>query len=315
MRLALIGEGAQGHTYMEAAAKVPGLEVVGLAGGNAADVEAFAERYGIPHHGLSVDDAIRHTDVDAVVIGSPSQLHVEHGLLAIEHGKHVLLEIPMALDLAGAERLTEAADAAGVVAMVAHTRRYSPLFREVHRRVSSGELQLHHVIFHTLFFRRRNVNRFGVARTWVDDLLWHQGCHSVDLFHWLFDDLRDVCAFAGPDHSELATTMDIGLLINTDRGCLISGALSFNHHGAIDVRVRFVGEEETLIVNQSGGVLHDVDGNVILRDDGSAVANQLIELRDAVAVRREPLTSFRECLPVMQLLDRAQRSIDDHRIG
>jgi hypothetical protein len=48
----------------------------------------------------------------------------------------------------------------------------------------------------------------------------------------------------------------------------------------------------------------------VMRDDGSAFARQLIELRDAAAERRPALTSFEACLPVMVLLDRAQRSID-----
>lgn len=315
MKIALIGEGAQGHTYAEAAAAVPGLEVVSVAGGSPADVAAFAQQYGIAPHGLSVTGAIEHPGVDAVIVASPSALHVQHAVAAVERGKHVLVEIPMALDLAGAEALAGAVDAAGVIGMVAHTRRYSPLFREVHRRATSGELHLHHVIFHTLFFRRRNVNRFGVPRTWVDDLLWHQGCHSVDLFHWLFPDLRTVWAAAGPDHSELATTMDIALVLQAGGGCLVTGGLSFNNHGPIDVEVRFIGEEETLVLSQSAGVLRDSEGREILRDDGSAFVNQLIELRDAVHEGREPLTGVRACVPVMALLDRAQRSIDKNRIS
>ncbi|NMO91713.1 Gfo/Idh/MocA family protein [Actinomycetospora sp. TBRC 11914] len=314
MKIALIGEGAQGHTYAEAAAAVGDLEIVSVAGGSATDVTEFAERYGIADHGLSVEAAIEHPGVDTVIVGSPSALHVEHALAAVKRGKHVLVEIPMALDLAGAEELADAVDAAGVVGMVAHTRRYSPLFREVHRRVTAGELHLHQAIFHTLFFRRRNVNRFGVPRTWVDDLLWHQGCHTLDFFHWLHPDLRTVWAAAGPDHSELATTMDIAMVLQAGDGALVTGGLSFNNHGPIDVEVRFIGEEETLVLSQSSGVLRDSEGTEILRDDRSAFANQLTELRDAVDEGREPLTGVRACVPVMALLDRAQRSIDEHRI-
>ena len=59
MKIALIGEGAQGHTYAKAMASVPGLEVVSVAGGSPADVTAFAQQYGIAHHGLSVEDATK----------------------------------------------------------------------------------------------------------------------------------------------------------------------------------------------------------------------------------------------------------------
>ena len=88
-------------------------------------------------------------------------------------------------------------------------------------------------------------------------------------------------------------------------------ALSSAHDGI----AKDLGEEDTLVLSQSGGVLRDSEGREILRDDRSAFANQLTELRDSVDEGREPLTSVRACVPVMALLDQAQRSIDDNRVG
>ena len=100
-----------------------------------------------------------------MIIGSPSQVHATHATAALEMGKHVLLEIPMALDLAAAECLVEMEASTGLSCMVAHTQRYSDVYGEVRRRVSAGELHLHRIIFEIYFFRRENINRFGEPRS------------------------------------------------------------------------------------------------------------------------------------------------------
>ena len=103
-------------------------------------------------------------------------------------GKHVQVEIPMALTLKDSQRIVDAAKAAGKVCMVTHTRRFSSPHREIRRRIQEGTFHLHHMVVETYFFRRTNLNMHGQPRSWVDNLLWHHGCHSVDLAHWILDE-------------------------------------------------------------------------------------------------------------------------------
>jgi predicted dehydrogenase len=80
------------------------------------------------------------THVDAVVVATPPSTHVAVGLQAIEAGKHVLVEKPLAPTSDGARRLERAAAAAGVVLMVGHTFEYNPAVRKLRELIQSEEL-------------------------------------------------------------------------------------------------------------------------------------------------------------------------------
>jgi predicted dehydrogenase len=79
-------------------------------------------------------------EVDAVVVATPPSTHVAVALQAIEAGKHVLVEKPLAPTAAGARRLGRAASAAGVILMVGHTFEYNPAVRKLRELVRHGEL-------------------------------------------------------------------------------------------------------------------------------------------------------------------------------
>lgn len=312
----LIGEGAQGEVYANALRGLPGVELVSLAGGNDAATTAFAQRHRIPFCSLEIKRAIAAPGVKAVIVGSPSALHATHAELAMRAGKHVLLEIPMALNLADAERLATLEGETQLTCMVAHTRRYQDIFQEVVRRVRNGELDLHHVVSQTYFFRRTNLNRDGNPRTWVDSLLWHHGCHLIDsIYALLRDPDMEIWAQSGPDHPDLRIPMDISVGMRS-RGVLVTAVLSFNHHGTIQVNTRYIGEQATLMMVSNEQKLYDDQGNTLVT--GSAEQSfiaQCTEFFDAIHNDRPALTSFAECLPVMRLIDRAERSMERHRVG
>ncbi len=311
MKICLAGEGAQGNTHMEALRKIDKVEVVTLAGGIEADAVAFAQQWGIPHYSLDLETCLKQPGVEAVVLGTPNQLHAAQAELALNMGKHVLVEIPMGLTLEESQQVAALEQKTGLVGMVCHTMRYLPALQEVYRHVQEGTLHLHHIVSQTYFFRRENINRFGRPRTWTDNLLWHHACHLVDFIYWLFDE-PDIEAWgqAGPDHPKLGTPMDLTIGMRSKQGCLISLVLSFNNHGEIEVTQRFIGEETTLryeqgrLVDHEG---HEIEGGGI----GSATDLQDREFFRAIAEGRKPLTSLMACLPTMEILDRIQRSIDN----
>jgi predicted dehydrogenase len=78
--------------------------------------------------------------VDAVVVATPPSTHVAVALQAIEAGKHVLVEKPLAPTTEGARRLGSAASAAGVILMVGHTFEYNPAVRKLRELVQNEEL-------------------------------------------------------------------------------------------------------------------------------------------------------------------------------
>lgn len=309
MKICVAGEGAQGLTHLEALQSIEDVEVVSLAGGIAEDAEAFAKQWNIPHWSLDFSACLEQPDVEAVILCSPNQVHCEQAIAAMEAGKHVLVEIPMGLNLEESRRVVAAEKRTGKVCMVCHTQRYSQVFREIHRRITTGELTPYHIVQQTYFFRRKNENRFGKPRTWVDDLLWHQACHMVDMTYWLLGDL-DAQAWGqtGIMHPDLDIPMDISIAMRSRGGALVTAAQSFNHHGSIWSHYRIIGEEATLTTEKNK--LCDHEGNEIaVRGEGGVVAQDR-EFFAAIREDRQALTSCSACLPVMEALDRIQRAMD-----
>ena len=309
MKICLAGEGAQGITHMQALRAMEGIEVVTLVGGIEEDTAAFAKEWGIPHYSMQLGESLQQPGVEAVVLGSPNQVHCEQVEMALEMGKHVLVEIPMGISLEESRRVVEMEEKTGLVCMVCHSNRYNSVFREVHRRVQAGELTLYHIVHQTYFFRRENVNRFGTPRTWVDNLLWHQTCHTIDMVYWLLDD-PNMTAWGqtGPMHPTLDVPMDITIGLKAKNGCLVTAAQSFNNHGPIQGLYRFIGEEATLVTDK--GKLVDHEGNEVPLAAGGGMRDQDGEFFAAIKEGRKALTSCSACLPVMAIIDRVQKAID-----
>ena len=309
MKVCMVGEGAQGITHMESLGRMEGVEVVTVAGGLEADTKAFAAKYGIPHWTLDLEESLAQDGVEAVIITSPNQIHAEQTVMALEAGKHVLLELPIGLNLAEARQVVAAEEKSGLVCMVCHTQRFSGAFQRVHQLIQDGELSLHHIVQQTYFFRRTNENRFGTPRIWVDDILWHQACHMVDMIYWLLGDpAMEAWGQTGPIHPTLGIPLDVAIGLKSSSGCLVTAAQSFNHHGPIKGFYRFIGEQATYLVE--GGVLMDHERTEIPTGDGGGVDGQNGEFFAAIAEGRKALTSCSVCMPVMEIVDRVQAAID-----
>jgi len=310
MKVCVVGEGAQGVTHIEALKKMGDVEVVSIAGGIEADAKTFAQEHGIDHVSTNLEECLDQPGVEAVVITSPNQLHCEQTVMALEKGVHVLLELPMGLSCGESQRVAEAEEKSGKVAMLCHTHRFNPVFHKIHEKISGGDLHLHHIVQHTYFFRRINENRFGKPRIWTDDLLWHQACHMIDMVYWLLDDPdMDAWGRCGPVHETLQVPMDICMSLQAANGCLVSAAQSFNNHGPIYGDWRFIGEEETYVTDGSGLVDHQ-GKEVTLPEMPSGVDAQDAEFFAAIREGRKALTSATEVLPVMGIIDRVQKAMD-----
>jgi 2-hydroxy-4-carboxymuconate semialdehyde hemiacetal dehydrogenase len=306
MRLGVAGEGAIARRHLDALARIDGVEVVAMVGGDPARTEQVATSRGIAHWTLDLDEILVRPDIDAVVLATPTQIHAAQAQAVMRAGKHVLIEIPMADDLADARRLAETRAATGVTAMVCHTRRFNPSHRWLHERLSSGELSLQHLVVQTYFFRRTNTNALGEPRTWTDHLLWHHACHSVDLFlHQTGNEVVQSHAIAGPRSSDLGIAMDMGITLRSASGALCTIALSFNNAGPLGSTFRYICDGGTYVAVNDG--LVDGEGQPIEVVSPGGIADG-VEVQDRELVAsidegREPEASLDRCLPAMELLD------------
>ncbi len=127
------------HTFAPAVLNGGGA-LIGAAGSSLEKSEAFAGRHAAPRAYRDVDELLADDDVQAVWVASPTDLHCDHALRALEAGKHVLVEKPMATSLADAERMASAAKRAQVTTAVGFQHRFNPSHRRLEELASSGEL-------------------------------------------------------------------------------------------------------------------------------------------------------------------------------
>ena len=225
MKVCLAGQGAFGIKHLEAMAKIPGIQVISLAGSTQEAAREVAEQWKIPHWTGDLAESLAQPGLDAVILSTPTQLHAAQGELCMRAGKHVMIEIPMADSLADSERLLQVQKACGVIAMAGHTRRFNPSHQWIHKRVLKGELKILQMDVQTYFFRRTNTNALGKPRSWTDHLLWHHACHTVDLFAYQTgENASQTFALEGPKHPSLGIAMDmsIGLKVASGAICTLS---------------------------------------------------------------------------------------------
>ena len=308
MKICLAGTGAMGAIHMKALQKIGGVEVVSVASRTEESGKSFAAEWKIPFQSTNLEACIDRPGVDAVILTTPSEQHADQTVLALGRGKHVQVEIPMSLSLSDSRRMVDATKNSGRMCMVTHTRRFSSPHREIRRRIQNGSFHLHHMVVETYFFRRENLNMHGQPRSWVDNLLWHHGCHSVDLAYWILNEPDfEVWGQKGPDHPVLGIPMDMTVGMRSTKGPLFTMAMSFNNKGPFGGFYRYIGEEETYKVYRDS--MTDSGGQEVALDPTAAFDRQDIEFTSALREGREPESSAASCLPAMALLERIDRAM------
>jgi predicted dehydrogenase len=139
IRVGLLGSGFMGKTHAQAWRQLENAKVVVVAG---LPLDSAAEVAASVHSEVttSLDEVIARDDVDAIDVCLPTSMHEEFAVKALNTGKHVLCEKPLALSLESADRILEAADKSGRILMVAQVVRFWPQYRAAYEIVRSGEL-------------------------------------------------------------------------------------------------------------------------------------------------------------------------------
>lgn len=313
MKICIAGAcGAFGLKHLDAVSKIDGVEVVSVVGGEPDDIEAFAKEHSIGHWTKDLAESLAHPQVEAVILATPTPMHAPQAIQCLQAGKHVMVEIPMADNLADSQQLVATQKKTGLVAMAGHTRRFNPSHQWVHQRIVAGEFTIQHLVVETYFFRRTNMNALGKPRTWTDHLLWHHAAHTVDLFQYqVGETVSQVQAMQGPAHDDLNIAMDMSMGMKTPMGKLCTLSLSFNNKGPLGTFFRYICDNGTYIARYD----ELVDGNEEPVDlSGVAVSSNGIELQDrefftAIKENREPNGSVAQILPTMETLDALEKCL------
>jgi 2-hydroxy-4-carboxymuconate semialdehyde hemiacetal dehydrogenase len=313
MKICMVGQGAFANKHIDGIKNIDDVEVVSIVGGTAETTEAVAKAQGIPHWTTDLDEGINQPGVEAVIITSPTQIHADQAIHCLMAGKHVEIEIPIADSLADAKRIQQAQKETGLIAMGGHTRRFNPSHQWIHKRIQSGELKIQQMDVQTYFFRRKNINAAGKARSWTDHLLWHHAAHTIDLFQYQTGErATQITAMQGPMHPELGIAMDMNIGLRVPSGIICTLSLSFNNDGPIGSFFRYICDNGTYLAvydDLFDGKQNQID---VSKVDVSMNGIELQDREFTLAIRegREPIASVDQVMPTMELMHEAEQQLN-----
>jgi 2-hydroxy-4-carboxymuconate semialdehyde hemiacetal dehydrogenase len=313
IKVALAGAGAFGVKHLDGIKNIDGVEVVSLISRELDKTKEVALKYGIGHVTTDLADSLALTEVDAVILCTPTQMHAEQTLACLKAGKHVQVEIPLADSLKGAEEVVALQKQTGLVAMCGHTRRFNPSHQYVHNEIQAGKFKIQQMDVQTYFFRRTNTNALGQARSWTDHLLWHHAAHTVDLFAYQAGSpIVQANAIQGPIHPNLGIAMDMSIQLKAANGAICTLSLSFNNDGPLGTFFRYIGDTATYIARYDdlfNGKEEKIDVSKV------AVSMNGIELQDreffaAIQEGREPNSSVGKVFACYQVLHQLEQQLN-----
>ena len=196
LRVGLVGVGGNGGRFLEAYATNPRVEVAAICDVRDDHRQAMQEKYSVVHGYADVAMLLQDDAVDLVSIHAPDGLHARFALAALDAGKHVFVEKPMATSIEDCLQVVERADRASTRMAVGHVLRTRPYFRMVKEMVDAGELgSIYAMRTHYLTdMMRRGPAFLDKAKESYSPPMLTMGVHPVDLMRWYGGDIVEVQA-------------------------------------------------------------------------------------------------------------------------
>lgn len=345
--IGIIGAGFARSTQIPGFKNCEGARIVAIASARREHAEEVAREFDIPNVERDWRDLVARDDIDLVSIVTPVVTHYEMALAAIDLGKAVLCEKPMAMNADEAKRMTDAAREAGVLALIDHELRFLPgrlKMRELLQRGEIGKVKHANVVFRS--DSRADPNRpwnWWSDKTQGGGALGAIGSHLIDAFRWSLEaEVSEVsCDLAThvrerKDHDgklrTVTTDDEANMLLRFVDGELTDGATgnasaSMVESGASAHRIEIFGSQGALKVDGNGYVWSaktgDGDWTSVETDRGelapgmaeggwsrgfTAFSKQIIDALSGGKPTVEGAATFEDGYRTQLVLDAARRS-------
>lgn len=341
VRIGFIGSGFARRVQLPALAFVPATKPTAIASGYRANAEAVAREFGLPHVFSDGTELARSADVDLVIVSSTPDSHARYAIAALEAGKHVLCEKPLAIDaFEAAQMVAASAQHPDSLAWIDHELRYEPNRRRARELIRSNAIgELRHIELSLKPYLRGDgrPQASDAPFTWWSDaargggILGAVGSHLIDLCRfWTGSEITYVAGlvetFVTQRRDETGQARPVtaddfaSCVLRSGSGVVATITLSaVAHHGPGHLG-QVTGSEGTLLLSgetklelgKSGGPLEDISAPDDLWEQtkpNNMWARSFVRLmREMVQVIRggtpegEPAT-FRDGWQVQRVLD------------
>lgn len=290
MRVGIIGAGGIGRTHAHALLADEGTTLAGLYDVDTPRAVTVAEGLGVPAFG-SLDEF--YEAVDAVVVASPNRTHASYACEAIDRGRHVLCEKPMAVSVEETVAMRDRAAGAPVVSCVGFNYRCLGVVQEIRRQLDEGVLG--RVLHVDLAFRRGSALtrktftwRDNAEERFTSGALGDLGVHLIDLLHHLFDSQVDTGACQVGLRTKVAEKE--GRRVRVDDHAFVSGRLAEGPHFTLTASKSSTPEDIGFRVSVTGSrgelLYHSQDGPLLYVRTG--VEWETVKVLDALGLEDPP---------------------------
>lgn len=333
LKLGIIGMGAIGTVHANAHTAVGRADIAAVCDVNPAMLEKAGETFGVRQRFSDYAELLE-SDVDAVIVSVGNVLHREVAVAAIEAGKHVFLEKPMAMNATEAADIAAAADRADTIVQMGMVWRFKPQVQVVREWVQAGRLgEIYHM--RAVMVRRRGIPGLG---GWFTTMALSGGGPMIDLgVHWFdmsmhLSDLWQPTLVSAKTYAKFGPRMGDYKYVNMWSGPpkldgvfdvedYSTGFVRFGSRATLSFEIAWAAnsEDESFveILGDVGGVRVDDSGRVCFRTEhGGRVADiepkcaehngfeaQAGSFVEACRGEHPPLASAAQGLTVMKLID------------
>ena len=233
IRVGVLGLG-QGRSHLRAFQMLEGSAVTAVCDQDDLLAERAAQEFEVGTRHPTYEAMLEDPAIDLVVVATPDHLHGQHAIMALEAGKHVLSEIPMATTLAECERIIELTDRHGLKYHMGNQVRYAFCLRDVHKMIRSGDLG---EIFygegeylHTLedIVAHRPPDHWRIHPQTPQTTLLGGGPHAIDTLRWLMGvDFVEAQAYHAHQPSRWQTTHTTVAIFKATNGAAAKVTVSY----------------------------------------------------------------------------------------
>ena len=279
--IGIIGAGFARTTQIPGFKDCMGARVVAIASRNREHAASVAKEFNIEHVETDWRNLVKRKDVDLVSIVTPPALHLEMTLAALDQGKAVLCEKPMAMNVDEAKRMTDAAARAGVIALIDHELRFLKSRRTMRSMLHNDAIG---TVRHCNYVFRSDYRALPDRRWdwWSDEkmgggTLGAIGSHVIDSYRWMLEtEIRSVSSLLSTHITErtdkasgtprrVTSDDEAKLMFHFEDSQLTKAAtgaasLSVVESGSHENRMEIYGTNGALMIEETGELWHSPTG-------------------------------------------------------
>lgn len=329
----VIGVGVMGQTHIKAYLSHPFAELVAISDINKERAKEVAQKYGIKRYYQNYRELLKLDEIQGVSIVTPDFAHTEITLAALDAGKDVLLEKPMATTIEECAKIHKKVQEVKVKFMLDFHNRWNPPFVEAKKVVEKGEIGEIEYIYcrlnDTIFVPTKMISWAGKST-----VNWFLASHCLDILMWLFEDEVDsvysvskskVLREKGIDTPDLFTSIlkfKRGGIANLENGWILPETAP----NVFDFKVEIIGTQGALYIDTSHHRIMqkytpqeanypELLGNLVVHKKAIGFAVESIyHFIDCVVFDKEPLVGAEEGEKVTRVIAAIQESAKDSKV-